>query len=99
MARLLHVSVAMERPTDTNPPSAVNPTPNRKTEPYLGGADAVDKTSTLGDVHGSDVNEPTDRSVETTATVPHTGGLGAIGWILLVLAILVAVAYTAGLFT
>jgi len=45
------------------------------------------------------VNEPTDRAVETTATVPHTGGLGAIGWILLVLAILVAVAYTAGLFT
>jgi len=25
----------MERDLDTNPPSAVNPTPNRKTEPYL----------------------------------------------------------------
>ena len=99
MARLLHEPVAMERPPDTNPPSAVNPTPDRKTGPYLGGADAVEKTSTLGDVHGSDVNEPTDGPVETTATVPHNGGLGAIGWILLVLAILVAVAYTAGLFT
>jgi len=28
----------------------------------------------------------------------HNGGLGAIGWIVLVFAILVAVAYAAGLF-
>lgn len=89
----------MQRPPDTNPPSAVNPTPNRNTEPYLGGADAVEKTSTLGDVHGSDVNDDAQVPVGLTATVPHRGGLGAIGWILLVLAILVAVAYATGLFT
>jgi len=29
----------------------------------------------------------------------HNGGLGAIGWIVLVIAMLVAVAYAAGLFT
>jgi len=89
----------MERPPDTNPPSAVNRTPNRKTEPYLGGADAVEKTSTLGDVHGSDVNREAQAAVGLTATVPHRDGPGVIGWILLVLAILVAVAYATGLFT
>jgi hypothetical protein len=99
MARLLHDLTTMERKPDTNPPSAVNPTPNRKTEPYLGGADAVEKTSTLGDVHGADVNDADRLPVGLTATVPHRGGLGAIGWILLVLAILVAVGYASGLFT
>ena len=88
----------MKRPPNTNPPSAVDPTPNRNTEPYLGGADAVEKTSTLGDVHGSEVNDPAHSLVETTATVAHNRGLGAIGWILLVLAILVAAAYATGLF-
>ena len=99
MARLLHDWTTMERKPDTNPPSAVNPTPNRKAEPYLGGADAVEKTSTLGDVHGADVSDADRRPVGFTATVPHRGGLGAIGWILLVLAILVAVGYASGLFT
>ena len=89
----------MERPPDTNPPSAVNRTPNRATEAYLGGADAVEKTSTLGDVHGSDVNREAQAPVGLTATVPHRKGLGAIGWGLLVLAILVVVAYATGLFT
>ena len=99
MARLLHDQGIMQRPPDTNPPSAVNPTPNRNTEPYLGGADAVEKTSTLGDVHGANVNDAAQAPVGLTATVPHRGGLGAIGWILLVLAILVAVAYATGLVT
>ena len=89
----------MERQPDTNPPSAVNRTPNRNTEPYLGGADAVEKTSDLGDVHGADVNEPAQAPVEVAATVPHRGGLGPIGWIVLVLAVLVLAAYAAGLFT
>ena len=99
MARLVHDCTTMERNPDTNPPSAVNPTPNRKTEPYLGGADAVEKTSTLGDVHGADVNDAERAPVGLTATVPHRGGLGAIGWILLLLAIFVAVGYATGLFT
>jgi len=89
----------MERLPETNPPSAVNPTPDRQTEPYLGAADAVEKTSTLGDVHGAGVNDAAQAPVGLTATVPHRGGLGAIGWMLLALALLVAVAYATGLFT
>jgi len=89
----------MERTPGTNPPSAVNRTPNRNTEPYLGGADAVEKTSDLGDVHGADVNEPSQTPVEIAASVPHARGLGWIGWIVLVLAVLVLAAYAAGLFT
>ena len=89
----------MERPPDTNPPSAVNRTPNRNAEPYLGGADAVEKTSDLGDVHGAGVNEPMQTPVGLTATVPHRGGLGPIGWIVIVLAALALAAYAAGLFT
>ena len=99
MARLLHAHDNMELPPDTNPPSAVNPTPNRNTEPYLGGADAVEKTSALGDVHGASLNDAAKAPAGLTATVPHRRGLGGIGWLLLVLAILVAVAYATGLFT
>ncbi len=89
----------MERTPDTNPPSAVNRTPDRNTQPDLGDADAVEKTSALGDVHGAEVNDPAHERVEVEATVPHRRGLGPIGWIVIVLAALVAVAYAAGLFT
>lgn len=85
------------RSSETNPPSSVNPTPDRATKPYLGGADAVEKTSYLGDAHGTDPNHVDDRPV--TATVRHAGGLGLIGWIVLVAAVLIALAYAAGLFT
>ena len=71
LARLVHDRESMERNPDTNPPSAVNSTPNRATEPYLGGADAVEKTSSLGDVHGADVNDAEHAPVGLTATVPH----------------------------
>lgn len=86
-----------QRRTDTNPPSSINPTPGRASEPYLGGADSVEKTTYLGNAHGADPNDTAREPV--TATVRHRGGLGAIGWILLVAAALIAVAYAAGLFT
>jgi len=89
----------MQWPPDTNPPSAVNRTPNRNAQPNLGGADAVEKTSSLGDVHGAGVNEPAQAPVEVAATVPHRAGVGPIGWIVIVLAALVLAAYAAGLFT
>jgi hypothetical protein len=85
------------RPTDTNPPSSVNPTPDRANTPYLGGADAVEKTTGAGDAHGTDPNDTARPPV--TATVRHGSGLGPVGWILVVAAALVALAYAAGLFT
>ena len=89
----------MPEPTETNPPSSVNPTPNRNDQAYLGGGDAVEKTTYVSDVHGAGVNDAAHAPVGLTATVRHAGGLGAIGWILLVLVVLVVVAYAAGLFT
>jgi hypothetical protein len=85
------------RRPDTNPPSSVNPTPDRASEPYLGGADSVEKTTYLGNARGTDPNDAAREPV--TATVRHRGGLGAMGWILLVAAALIAAAYAAGLFT
>lgn len=89
----------MDKPTETNPPSAVSPTPDRSSKPYLGGADAVEKTSYVSDVHGAQINDAELAPVELTAAVRHRGGIGALGWFVLVLAVLVLVAYAAGLFT
>src|SRR4029450_5658069 len=97
LARLVHPGGGMEqRPTD--PPSSVNPTPDRASKPYLGGADSVEKTTYAGDVHGTDPNDTSRRPAGYTATVRHGGGLGTIGWILVVAAALIAIAYAAGLF-
>jgi hypothetical protein len=89
----------MQKPTETNPPSSVNPTPGRNDQSYLGGGDAVEKTTYVSDVHGAGVNDAEESPVGLTATVRHSGGLGFIGWILLVLVVLVVVAYAAGLLT
>ena len=89
----------MQKPTETNPPSGVSPTPDRNNSAYLGGGDAVEKTTYVSDVHGAGVNDAEGSPVGLTATVRHSGGLGALGWILLVLVVLVVVAYAAGLFT
>jgi hypothetical protein len=88
-----------QKPTDTDPPSSVNPTPDPARKPYLGGADSVGKTTYLGDVHGTDVNDAPHPAAGVNATVKHRGGLGPLGWILLVAAALVAAAYAAGFFT
>ena len=89
----------MEKPRETNPPSSVNPTPDRASTPYIGGADAVEKTSDVADVHGAEVNDAEVTPVSLTATVPHRGGLGLLGWIVLILVALVIAAYAAGFFT
>jgi hypothetical protein len=89
----------MEKPRETNPPSSVNPTPDRASKPYIGGADSVEKTSYVADVHGAEVNDAEVAPVGLTAEVRHRGGLGLLGWIALVLVALVIVAYAAGLFS
>ena len=89
----------MEKPRETNPPSSVNPTPDRASKPYIGGADSVEKTSYVADVHGAEVNDAEVAPVGLTAEVRHRSGLGLFGWIALVLVALVVVAYAAGLFS
>ena len=89
----------MERSDDTNPSSAVNRTPGRNSEPYLGGADSVQKTTYSADAHGAEANESALRPVGLTATVRHRGGLGVLGWIVLILGALIIVAYTARVLT
>jgi hypothetical protein len=89
----------MEKPRETNPPSSVNPTPDLASTPYLGGADSVEKTGYLANVHGAEVNDAEGAPVGLTAAVPHRGGLGLLGWVVLVVVVLVIVAYAAGLFT
>lgn len=89
----------MEKRTDTNPPSAVNPAGrDRNSEPYIGGADAVEKTTYASDVHGADANGAAESPVPVTASVGHDHGLGVVGWVALVLALLALAAYAAGLF-
>jgi hypothetical protein len=96
MAWLVHGSGVMERQRDTNPPSSVNRPRDRNDEPYLGGADAVEKTTGAGDVHGAGAHAP--RATEgVTATVPRGGGPGALVWVLLALVVLVVLAYAIGL--
>jgi hypothetical protein len=77
----------------------VNRPTDRNAEPYLGGADSVEKTTYGSDVHGAGVNDAEGRPVGLTAAVPHSRGLGPLGWVLLVLAVLVLAGYAAGLFT
>jgi hypothetical protein len=89
----------MEKPRETNPPSSVNRTPDRASKPYIGGADSVEKTTYASDVHGAQVNDAEGTPVGLTATVRHRGGLGILGWVALLVAALLIVAYAAGLFT
>ena len=96
MAWLVHGVLPMEQRRDTNPPSSVNRTGDRNTQPYLGGADAVEKTTAVGDVHGADAHaRPAGAGV--TARVPH-GSPSQLIWVLLVLVVLVVLAYAIGLF-
>ena len=85
----------MERQPDTNPPSSVNRTRDRNDQPYLGGADAVEKTTDAGNLHGADAHaRPASGGV--TATVHH-GSPSLLIWVLLVLVVLVVLAYAIGL--
>lgn len=89
----------MEDRRDTSPPSSVNRPRDRNAEPYLGGADAVQKTTYRGDVHGTDASGADETRGAPTATVPSRRGLGPLGWIALAIAALVLVAYAVGLAT
>jgi len=73
------------------------PTP-MEAEGVTGGADAVDKTTYVGDVHGSGAAEGQTRPVPVTATVSSGGGFGPLGWGALLLALLAFAAYAMGLF-
>ena len=87
----------MEQPHDTNPPSSVNRLGDRNSEPDLGGADAVEKTADLGDVHGADAHAP--RAVGGVTAKVHRGSPSQLVWVILVLVVLVVAAYAIGLFT
>jgi hypothetical protein len=69
---------------------------DRNKNVYLDGADAVEKTTYSGDAHGADVGD--NQGYRVTAPVSRPGGLGAIGWITLVLALLALAIYATGLF-
>ena len=89
----------MQDPTETNPPSAVNPAGrDRNREPYIGGADSVDKTTYSGDARGTDTAESASSGGRYTATVRSGGGMGWLGWVALGLAALALAAYAIGLF-
>jgi len=89
----------MEHRPETNPPSAVNPAGlDRNSEPCIGGADAVEKTTYVSDVHGAEADGEAVFPVPITAAVPREHGLGLMGWAAVALAVLAFVAYAAGLF-
>ena len=67
-------------------------------DPVMSGADAVEKSTYVGDVHGADVGDREARGVPVTASVPSGGGASPIAWIAAILAILALLAYAVGLF-
>ncbi len=67
-------------------------------EGVTGGADSVDKTTYVSDVHGSGAGSEQTRPVPLTATVSSGGGFGALGWGAILLALLAFAAYAMGLF-
>ena len=66
-------------------------------DPVLSGADAVEKTTYVADVHGADVGARKVDGEPVTASVP-SGGAAPIAWIAAILAILALVAYAAAMF-
>ena len=65
----------------------------------LSGADAVEKTTYVGDVHGADVHGTNNVPPGGVTASVRSGGTSPIVWIAAVLAILALVAYAAGLFS
>jgi len=83
---------------ETNPPSAVNSVGDRNFAPQLGDADAVDKTTYVGDAHGADQQTAATTKSPVTAPVRSSGGFGVLGWVALGLAALAFGVYAIGLF-
>ena len=84
---------AHNEPSQRDQPSHTDASP----DPILSGADAVEKTTYIADVHGADTEGAGTRGVEITAAV-HADSASPIAWIAAVLALLALVAYGAALF-
>ena len=85
-------------PDRPNDPRITRERTPMEAEGITGGADAVDKTTYVSDVHGSGTEEGQTRPVPVTATVSSGRGFGALGWGALLLALLAFAAYAMGLF-
>jgi len=72
---------------------------NRNAYVDLDDADAIEKTTYVGDRHGADVGHDAEDTVPVTAPVDRPNGLGPVGWIAVVLAALALVIYASGLFS
>jgi hypothetical protein len=71
------------------------PNSRHNPEAAYGGADAVNDTPAMPG-HGA---EPEERRTGTArARVRAGGGLGVIGWVVVLLVVIVAIAYVAGIF-
>ena len=71
---------------------------NTVPDSYLGGADAVEKTSYVGDASGADVGARAQNAPVTATVRSGGGGLGLVGWVVVLLAVFVLAAFAAGLF-
>ena len=71
------------------------PTGRRNPEASYGGADAVNDTPGVA-AHGSEPEQP--RTGTARARVGAGGGFGVIGWVVVLLVAIVAIAYVAGMF-
>ena len=105
MARLLHAHPVVTPSAHNDPQDRERRderAPREQTDaapdPVLSGADAVEKTTYVGDVHGADVRGNNVPPGGVTASV-RSGGTSPIVWIAALLAILALVAYAAGLFS
>ena len=108
MARLLHARLVVTSSPNNDPRDRERrdePLPREQQtdaapDPVLSGADAVEKTTYVGDVHGADVHGSNNVVPPggVTASV-RSGGTSPIVWIAALLAILALVAYAAGLFS
>ena len=105
VARLLHAGFVVTPSAHNDPPGRERRderVPRELTDaapdPVLSGADAVEKTTYAGDVHGADVNGNNVPPGGVTARV-RSGGTSPVVWIAAILAILALVAYVAGFFS
>ena len=71
----------------------------RNADVDLGDADAVEKTTYAADRHGADVGGDAHQPVAVTASVRSERGLGPLGWIVALLALVALAIYAAGLFS
>ena len=65
----------------------------RNSEPALGGADAVEKTTFASNVHGTEPGGSAEHRLPVTAPVPSDGP-GPLVWIVIVLALIAFLAYS-----